>query len=198
MFHQRCHSAVDCSLVAADYVGLSSASVDVTDLAADHEDTCSSQTIVVRSVAATGASVRTRARGHRRCIGRRQQSLFDLSQSATSCRQFIQARKKTGQTWTILASSRILRANGWRKWDVSRSLGTLYRYINTVLWWNSTDSVKYTLCLADCLMVLHQEGDFMQGSVFSQFCFQFFWQINTRITPKVRRENEINRISLFT
>ena len=94
MFHQRCsfppaessrssalrvcHSAVDCSPVPADYVGLSSASVDVTGLAADHEDTGSSQTIVVRSVAATGASVRTRARGHRRCIGRRQQSLFDL------------------------------------------------------------------------------------------------------------------------
>ena len=52
-----CHSAVDCSPVPADYVGLSSASVDVTGLAADHEDTGSSQTIVVRSVAATGASV---------------------------------------------------------------------------------------------------------------------------------------------
>ena len=59
-------------------MSLSSASVDVTGLAADHEDTGSSQIIVVKSVAATGASVRTRARGHRRCIGRRQQSLFDL------------------------------------------------------------------------------------------------------------------------
>ena len=48
-----CHSAFDCSLVAADYVGLSSASVDVTGLAADHEDTGSSLAIVVRSVGAT-------------------------------------------------------------------------------------------------------------------------------------------------
>ena len=165
----RCRLLV--SPVPTDYVGLSSPSVHVTGLAADLEDTSSS----------TGQ------------LGKIRNCNWCQGQNTGERTSTVHWQTSAILVWPFLSDELPLlhpseengsdmddpdfqsdsegetdgRNETYPEAEVRCTLHNHCQYCFT--WRNSTDSVKYTRCLAHCLMAINQAGDCMQGGVFHSF-----------------------------